>query len=174
MPRPQALDAFYIHVSGCQTGSNLGAEVRKQCVRLLFTAQLWPTLRGKGLILSLSWPKCHGLSLISTASFPPLLPDLKSPHWSCEVRGNGRLMVSSPISPCLMDHINGGHLEDRPSVQWSSSHCLSMCTLEHTDLGWNATLLHLSYVAFGKSVVSPGLRLHLQNGNHSHICLMGL
>lgn len=45
VPRPQALVAFCIHFSGFQTGSNLGAEVRKQSIRLILTAQLWPSER---------------------------------------------------------------------------------------------------------------------------------
>lgn len=36
-----------------------------------------------------------------------------------------------------------------------------MCNLQHTDLGWNAALLHLSYVAFGKSVPFPGAQASL-------------
>lgn len=39
-PRPPALLAFCIYFSAFQTGSNLGAEVRKQGVSLTFSAQL--------------------------------------------------------------------------------------------------------------------------------------
>lgn len=51
LPRPQALVAFCIHFSGFQTGSNLGAEVRKQSIRLILTAQLWPTEGQRGWFL---------------------------------------------------------------------------------------------------------------------------
>lgn len=51
VPRPQALVAFCIHFSGFQTGSNLGAEVRKQSIRLILTAQLWPTERQRSWFL---------------------------------------------------------------------------------------------------------------------------
>lgn len=48
VPRLQALVAFCIHFSGFWTGRNLAAEVRKQGIRLIFTAQLLSTLQGKG------------------------------------------------------------------------------------------------------------------------------
>lgn len=64
VPRLQALVALCIHFSGSQTGSNPGAEVRKQGIRLIFTAPLLPTRRGQGAGSFSLWAMCPRLQLV--------------------------------------------------------------------------------------------------------------